>query len=148
MIAAVSPAAAVVWTIVGVLAVALLVRGRLLDRRRLERAEAAGLAAVEDLRRRNAARRRRQVDVRLDLLPRATGAVGWRVWDLEPDFDSGAVEGVLVPYALGEADGLAAAEDAGRRSIAAEPRARLVEVRIRQVVDVDSVTTAADEGTV
>lgn len=124
-----SSAAVVVWLMVGALAVVLVARRRRF--RRVARAHSAGLAAVAELdSKRFAAEARDVVEVRLELLERSRTAWGWRVWDAAPAYAE-QVEGVLVPFGLGEARSRGEAEVAGRLAIAELPRFRLVEVRLR-----------------
>ncbi len=66
--------------------------------RRERRAHEAGLAAVARIKVEQAAYRPRAL--RVDLLDDGH-RWRWLVWDLHPDFHSGRINGVLVPYATG-----------------------------------------------
>lgn len=112
------------------------------DRARARRADVAGDAAVADLEQlRRTAEGRTVVPVRIELVPRVDGAYGWRVWDAAPLYPE-QVEGVLVPYALGEVEPFAgdpksvvpmfSAWNRARDAIAEDNRARLVETLIRE----------------
>jgi hypothetical protein len=84
---------------------------------RERRGHEAGLAAVDELRRkRTEADARTEHHLRITITP-WPNTVRWCVWDARPAYDE-QVEGVLVPYALGGADSAAAAETDARSAVA------------------------------
>lgn len=89
--------------VAGAVLLVLLLAALWLDGRRLDRADEAGRAAMQEARRAQAEHRPQRVDIRLNDWGPSYGADRWRwtIFDAEPDYDSPVVEGTLTPYGTG-----------------------------------------------